>query len=76
MICFMRFFLSSFILLILASMTFSQSKAAVPIDEFGSVQCEEYLARMDNIFIQAANNPNAKIYVFVYDGKTQSYIYN
>jgi len=54
---------------------FAQSKESVPIDEFGSVNCEDYLARMDNVILQAANNVDSKIYVLVYEGKVSRYVY-
>jgi len=72
----MRFFLPLNIVLFLALMTFSQSTAPSVIDEFGSVNCEDYLARMDSVIIQAANNPNAKVFVLVYEGKIRRYIYD
>lgn len=51
------------------------SQEARKIDEFGSVQCEDYLARMDNVIVELGNNPSSRIYVFVYEGKTQRYKY-
>jgi hypothetical protein len=53
---------------------FSQAKSPVSIDEFGSVSCEDYLSRMDSAIIQAANNPDAQIYVLVYEGKVSRYV--
>lgn len=39
------------------------------LDEFGDVQCEDYLARMDSAIIEAQNNPSNKVFVIVYEGK-------
>jgi hypothetical protein len=58
-----------FCLLIFTLTVFAQSKEAVKIDEFESVSCDDYLARMDNVFITQKNNQNSKIYVFIYEGK-------
>ncbi len=49
------------------------SQKAEVIDEFGTLGCDEYLARMDNVFIQAANNPDSKTYIFIYEGKEPNY---
>ena len=61
--------LFSLLLLISFSIVISaQTPAAQKIDEFGNVNCEGYLARMDNTFVSALNDPSSKIYVFVYEG--------
>lgn len=54
----------------------AQSKEPAQIDEFGSVTCEDYLARMDNVIIVAKNNPDSQIYVLVYEGKAKRYVYD
>lgn len=46
------------------------------LDEFGDVQCEDYLARMDNAIIHAQNNPTSKVLVIVYEGKLTRYRYD
>lgn len=48
------------------------SQEPTKVDEFGSIQCDDYLARIDNIVVQAGNDPTGKTYVFVYEGKTES----
>lgn len=61
--------LFSFLLLISFSIIVSaQTLEAQKIDEFGNVNCEGYLARMDNALLTAMNDPTSKIYVFVYEG--------
>lgn len=54
---------------------FAQSREPVKLDEFGSINCEDYLARMDSAIIQAANEPTSRVLVFVYEGKIQRYKY-
>ena len=51
------------------------SQDAQKVDEFGSIQCDDYLARMDNMIIQAKNNVNSRIYVLIYEGKETNYNY-
>ena len=58
-----------------ASSAFAQAPEAIKIDEFGSVQCEDYLARMDYLISEANNNPSSRVFVLVYEGKTQRYKY-
>lgn len=47
----------------------AQSKVPTRFEEFVSISCEAYLASMDNAMNVARNDPQAKIYVFVYEGK-------
>lgn len=61
-----------FLILLVVSVS-AQSNEAVKIDEFGNLLCDEYLSRMDSVMSQANNNPNAEIYVFVYEGKTREF---
>ncbi len=63
------------LILISAAGAFAQT-GGTKIDEFGSIQCEDYLARMDSVTVQASNNPGAKMYVVVYEGKTKRYKYS
>jgi hypothetical protein len=70
-----KFFAGLIVLVVSALPAFSQSNGSSKIDEFGSVNCEDYLARMDTIIIQALNNPTARVFVFVYEGKIQRYKY-
>ena len=59
----------SLLLLISSSIIVSaQTQEAQKIDEFGNINCEGYLARMDNTFLSALNDSSSKIYVFVYEG--------
>lgn len=45
------------------------SQEAVKVDEFDNPSCEDYLVRMDNIGIASVDEPTAKVYVFVYEGR-------
>lgn len=49
------------------------SQEAQKIDEFDSFNCEEYLARMDNFQNVLNNNPSAKGYILIYEGKLAKY---
>jgi hypothetical protein len=69
-------FLAGLICLITFSLSaMAQAREAEKFVEFGSITCEEYLARMDVAMTQVDNNPNLKAFVFVYEGKTQRYKY-
>lgn len=52
-----------------------QENAARKIDVFINATCEEYLARADAMYSVQTNNPNSKIYVFVYEGKQNKPVY-
>lgn len=43
-------------------------KVAIKIDEFGKTNDEEVEARIDNLFAQLNNNPDAKGYIITYNG--------
>jgi hypothetical protein len=65
------------VILILSTLTmFSQGKSPVKFDEFEMIPCDDYLSRMDNAINHAANNPNAQVYVIVYEGKVGEYVYD
>lgn len=57
----------------LYSSAFSQETEQ--LDAFGSIDCEDYLARMDVAINSAEKNPAAKIYILVYEGKESIYDY-
>lgn len=46
---------------------------AEKILEFENMPCDQYLMEMDAVMINSQNNPTAKIYVFVYEGKELAY---
>jgi hypothetical protein len=69
-----RFF-SLALLIFLALPVCGQTPEAQKLEEFGTIHCDEYLARVDAILIGQANNPNAMIYVFIYEGKERQQIY-
>ena len=68
----MKYLLSFICLFVISLPIFGQE--TIEVDVFGGINCEDYLARMDNVISQASNNPTAKIYVFVYEGKTKNTI--
>jgi hypothetical protein len=45
------------------------SQEAKMIDEFGRITCESYLLRMDQAIQTARENPEAKVYIVIYEGK-------
>jgi len=51
-----------------ALVTFPQE--ATQIDAFGPLGCEAYLARMDQSIQRARQSSDARVYLFVYEGKT------
>jgi len=63
------------LLLFFALSVFSQTEEAQKIDEFENPNCEEYLARTDAMMNVQGNNPNAKIYVIIYEGKQKRAVY-
>jgi hypothetical protein len=69
---------SVFLILLLTALTvFSQQQQseAVKIDEFENSNCEDYMARLDKLFISVNNSPGAKGYVIVYQGNLKQPIY-
>ena len=58
-------------LLVFVSTVFAQE--AQKIEQFEIVSCEEYLSRMDNVFLAVSANLTSKICVFVYEGKELAY---
>lgn len=69
-----KFIILLIILLVLSVSAFSQE--AQKIDEFGNLNCDDYLSRMDNFHVQLNNFPDAKGYIFVYEGKLENAVYN
>jgi hypothetical protein len=59
------------LLLVAAVPVFAQE--AQKFDEFEVIHCDEYLARMDNVFVHARDNPSLQIYVLIYEGKEPVY---
>jgi hypothetical protein len=57
--------------LLFAVSTFAQE--AQIFDSFEAIPCDEYLGRMDNSFVAVRNNPSAKFYVLIYEGKEWTY---
>ena len=57
------------LLLAFSIIVFAQTQEAQKIDDFGTVACEEYLNKMNNNVFIVTNDPNSKIYIFVYEGK-------
>lgn len=70
-----RIFLLSFILFLFAFNVSAQNEAR-QISKLVRVNCEEYLARADEMMGEQSRNPNSKIYVFVYVGKEAKFSYD
>lgn len=51
----------------------AQQEEARKIDEFESIQCDDYLARMDAFQNQLKDDPTAKGYILIYEGKIVKY---
>ena len=64
-------FLSLIFCLLSCFSVFSQT--AEKFDEFGYINCEEYLARMDATLNRAHENSSSTVVIFVYEGKEQVY---
>lgn len=47
----------------------AQRPEAIPVDEFRKVNCGDLLARIDNLFIQLENNPQATALIVLAPGK-------
>lgn len=62
-------------MLVFAASLYAQNGEVRKIDEFGSDNCEMFAARADLMVQTQADNPNAKIYVFVYEGKETIPVY-
>ena len=52
----------------LAFTAFAQTNTAVKVDEFGNVNCEDELARLDMFFVTLQANQSAQGYIIVYGG--------
>ena len=68
-------FLLAVIFCLLTANVFAQTERAQKLDEFRGIFCDEYLARVDAVTIAQMNNPNAMIYVFIYEGKESRDVY-
>lgn len=66
-----KLFLASLFCFLVPVLCFTQE--ARQIDEFSDVFCEDYLARMDNLLVNAQENLDSTVYIFVYEGKEKSY---
>lgn len=58
-------------LVLFANSTLAQE--ARKIDEFYPIDCEDYLGRMDNFYFELQENPTAKGYFLIYEGKFRKY---
>lgn len=68
-----RLWIVSILILVIGLLTTVASSAdqpAVKFDEFGDVNCEDEMARLDNFVIQLQNSPHAKGAIIYYGGKT------
>jgi hypothetical protein len=64
----MKFFVAGFFLISLGYIC-AYSQESTKFDEFGRIPCDEYLAIMDEAIQRASEDPTAKVYFFVYEGK-------
>lgn len=65
-----------FLLLLLFALNVSAQKNEVrQIDEFENTNCDDYLGRMDSLLMEVTNFSNSKGYVFVYEGKLKTLVY-
>ncbi len=64
-----KHFLSLFISLLFIVSVSAQTNEARKIDEFGRIPCDEFMARMDSVFITLKDSPDSKIYVIYYGGR-------
>ncbi|MEJ7849452.1 MAG: hypothetical protein WKF92_15330 [Pyrinomonadaceae bacterium] len=62
----------SFLFCLIFSVAASAQEAS-KIDEFESLGCDEYLARMDGAINEARQNPSSTIFVLIYEGKEPKY---
>ena len=76
MIMKLKFLLIVFCLFVFAFSVFSQTEKAKQIDEFGEFNCEDLLARSDNLLNELNKNPNYVAYIIFYEGKHFRYFYN
>lgn len=58
-------------ILILCSSVFAQE--AQKMDEVGDINCEDYLARINNFNLSLRNDPTSKVYILIYEGKERRY---
>src|SRR5438477_6023638 len=52
-------------LILFSTLADSQGEAGFTVDEFSRANCEEFLARADNFFIQLHNNPTGNGFVII-----------
>jgi hypothetical protein len=65
-----RFQAVSLVILITFCVTGSASPAPTrPFDEFGDINCEDEMARLDNFAIQLQNDPSSKGLIVFYGGR-------
>jgi hypothetical protein len=60
---------ASIVLVLAFSLTGATSDKMRQFDEFGDINCESEMARLDNFAIQLQNEPNAKGVVVFYGGR-------
>ncbi|HEY0050340.1 MAG TPA: hypothetical protein VGB68_13680 [Pyrinomonadaceae bacterium] len=49
------------------------SQEAQIFDSFAALNCDDYLGRMDNVFVAARANPSTGFYVLIYEGDELAY---
>jgi hypothetical protein len=66
-------FLSFLFLIFCFSNVFGQAKEAQKFDEFGRIQCGEFMARMDTIYQAFRDAADSKIYIIYYEDNGMQY---
>jgi hypothetical protein len=63
-------FITAFFLLVSTpSILAQQITEAIKIDEFGKLNCGDLLARIDNLYLQLENNPDASAFIVIHPKK-------
>lgn len=66
----MKIFLLVIFVLLISCPLFSQEVKQV--DAWGNLECDHYIKRLAGVFQESKDNPSARIYFFVYEGKESS----
>ncbi|MDQ3710719.1 MAG: hypothetical protein M3388_00640 [Acidobacteriota bacterium] len=70
-----KFLTITFCLFVFVASVFAQNEAE-RFDEFGELNCEEILARSNNLLNELNKNPTLISYIIFYEGKHSQYSYN
>lgn len=56
--------------LLLSSASFSTAAESRLFDQFGNLNCEDEMARLDHLAVASNNYPDYAIYIFIYGGRS------